>query len=142
MNIGGYVSLIESCVESGDLSVLAPLSVKDLIWVNVAQALKECRKTEQNAELISAAAKSLETIYMAICDCRDVALDSNLFLRLNAIRGVKGVKLNPFDTKLLPSSIAEEKKEEKRREQMTPEELAEEEYRDFMAGKQIRRKVT
>lgn len=134
--------MIESCVESGDLSVLAPLSVKDLIWVNVAQALKECRKTEQNADLISAAAKSLETIYMTICDCRDVALDSNLFLRLNAIRGVKGAKLNPFDTKLLPSSIAEEKKEKKRREQMTPEELADEEYRDFMAGKQIRRKVT
>lgn len=116
------------------------MSVRDLIWVNVAQALRIKRQGERELDLFSANRKTMETIYLAICDCRAIAIDSNSYLRIHALKGTKAKKLNPFDVKTLPSvAIEEERKEEERRKKMTPEEIAEEEYQAFMAGKTIRR---
>ena len=118
------------------------MSVKDLIWINIGQALKIRRSGERELERFKADLKMLDTIYLAICDCRELAANTNYFCRVAALKGTKVRKIDPFDTIQLPSvAVEEERKEAERRAKMTPEELAEEEFRDFMAGKKVRRKV-
>ena len=142
VSIGGYASLIESCVEAGDFSPLAPMSVKDSIWIRVGLALRARRDAEFDAERAKPRFKVLETLYLAVCDLREIALDTNYYNRFEALKSTKVRKINPFDTRLLPSvAVEEERKETARRAKMTPEELAAEEYRDFMAGKKVRRSV-
>ena len=115
------------------------MSIRDLIWVNVAQAQRVKRKIEQENALWTARFKMMEASYLAICDCRDLAIDTNFFVRFAALKGTKAKKVTGFDPKKLPSSyVEEERKEAERRAKMTPEELAEEEIRAFMAGKTIK----
>ena len=115
------------------------MSVRDLIWVNVAQALRIERSGKRDNDMWTAGFKVAETIYLAICDCRDLAIDTNFYVRVAALKGTKSKKLSPFDTKKLPSNYVEaERMEAERRAKMTPEELDEEDFKNFMAGKTIR----
>lgn len=116
------------------------MSVRDLIWVNTAQAIRVRRSGKQEVDLLSTKMKTMEMLYLAICDCRELSMDSNFYMRFSALKGSKVKRVKPFDEKNLPSNyVEEERKEAERRSKMTPEQLADEEFRDFMAGKTIRR---
>lgn len=116
------------------------MSVRDLIWVNIAQAIKLKRKQEQDIEQYKAQFKIQEMLHFILCDCRELLLDTNLYVRLNAYKDTKAKRVTPFDVKMLPSvCVEQEKKEQARRETMTPDELAEQEVKDFLAGKTVRR---
>lgn len=115
------------------------MSVRDLIWVNIAQAMKVKRNGRQECDLWTARFKMADTIYLAVCDLRDLMIDTNLYVRCAALKGTKNPKIAGFDVKKLPSNyVEEERKEAERRAKMTPEELAEEDLKDFMAGKTVR----
>jgi len=115
------------------------MSIRDLIWVNIAQAQKLKRSGRQECDIWTARFKMAETIYLALCDCRDLAIDTNFYVRCAALKGTKNPKITGFDTKKLPSNyVEEERKEAERRAKMTPEELAEQDFKDFMAGKTIK----
>lgn len=115
------------------------MSVRDLIWVNVAQAKKLKRKGEMERDLWDARFKMMNTTYIALCDCRDLLIDTNYYTRVTAYKDTKVKKVEAFNVKNLPSSyIEEQREEEERRAKMTPEELVEEDVKNFMAGKTVR----
>ena len=123
--IGGYVSLIESCVEAGDLSPLNPMSVKDLIWVNVCQSLRLKRKYEFEKVKHEVRLKDLEQLMLMLADLRAISYDTNGYVRIAAMSGTKARKVDMFRRDALPSiAIAKQREEEEKTKNMTPEELA------------------
>lgn len=123
---------------SGDFSVLAPMSVKDLIWVQVAQSLKVKYDHEQELARSKAYSQTAEAIYMAIIDAQEIARDTNWYAKIGALKeSPKAMrKIAPLNRKDLPSSILEaQRKEEARRAAMTEEERREDDVKRFMEGK-------
>lgn len=87
--------------------------------------------------------KKFQYLCLMIADLRAIALDSNAFTRISAMKGgTKKQKFNLFDTNILPSQIAEKEQEqkeyEKRRAQMTEEERRAEDVRSFLEGKKYK----
>ena len=101
------------------------MSVKDLIWVNVCQSLRmkhqyELEKVKREVQL-----KDLEQLAFLLADIRAISRDTNFFSRIAAIKGSKIRKIDPFPDAALPSvAIEEQRKEQEKTKNMTPEELA------------------
>lgn len=117
------------------------MSVRDLIWINVAQGLRVKNKAECEAEEFKAKWQMMDVMYTAICDCRQILLDSNMYVRAAALKG-SAKRIELFDINSLPSMSKERAKREaeeaERRAKMTPEEIAEQNRRDLLAGKVVR----
>lgn len=114
------------------------MSIKDLIWVNAAQAAKLEREFKLKADEAENRFKTAETLYLALCDIREVSRDTNLQMRMLVACKLGQKRVKAFDPKELPSiRIPEEKEEAERMAKMTPEELRQKQIDDFMAGKQI-----
>lgn len=102
-------------MEAGDLSPLAPMSIKDLIWVNVCQSLKlkskyEFEKAKREAEL-----KDLELVLFILADIRAITRDTNYFVRVNAVKGtVEFKKIKPMPDEAMPSVMIEKQREEEK----------------------------
>ena len=83
----------------------------------------------------------MDVMYTAICDCRQILLDSNMYVRAAALKG-SAKRIELFDINSLPSMSKERAKREaeeaERRAKMTPEEIAEQNRRDLLAGKVVR----
>ena len=91
------------------------MSVRDLIWVNVAQAQRVKRNGKLESDLWTARFKMMEMTYLAICDCRDLAIDTNFYVRCAALKGTKIKNLSAFDPKKLPSNYVDEERKEAER---------------------------
>lgn len=117
------------------------MSVRDLIWINVAQGLRVKNKAESEAEEFKAKWQMMDVMYTAICDCRQILLDSNMYIRAAALKGSSS-RIELFDINSLPSMSKERAKREaeeaERRAKMTPEEIVEQNRRDLLAGKVVR----
>ena len=112
------------------------MSVKDLIWVRVAQSILLKQKLELKKQEVEANVKCFEAINMTMADLRTLALDTNLFVRLNALKDTKAKKIKAFNIDDLPSVSAQKEEEEKKLlEKMTPEEL---ELYKFNKGERVR----
>lgn len=105
------------------------MSIRDLIWVNAAQAIRQKAENEARHQLEESRFKMLGNLYMAICDCRAIALDTNTCARAQVMKDLK-----VLDVENLPSNEAERRE---RLAKMTPEELHEQRIKDFMSGKII-----
>lgn len=126
-----------ACVEAGDLSPLMPLSVRDLIWVRVAQLVRRREALEGDAAKTKADFAVSRDIYLLLADLRSILIGSNFFGGISAFKeNPKLLKeLKPIDIDSLPSGIAAAKAEEERRSKLSPEEQREERIKDFLAGK-------
>ncbi len=117
------------------------MSVRDLIWINVAQGLRVKNKAESEAEEFKAKWQMMDVMYTAICDCRQILLDSNMYVRAEALKG-SAKRIELFDINSLPSMSKDRAKREaeeaERRAKMSPEEIAEQNRRDLLAGKTVR----
>lgn len=112
------------------------MSVKDLIWVRVGQNMLLKQKLELKKQEVEANVKCFEAINMTMADLRALALDTNLFVRMNALKDTKARKLKAFNIDDLPSVSAQKEEEEKKLlEKMTPEEL---ELYKFNKGERVR----
>lgn len=113
------------------------MSVKDLIWVNVAQGLKNKAQYEKELQIYKNKLELTETIHLTLCDLRDLLLDTNFYTRANALKETKS-RIDPFSIKNLTSTKVERKRrEEEKMAKMTPEERAEYEIQKFLAGEII-----
>lgn len=113
------------------------MSVKDLIWVNVAQGLKRKTEIENKEKEIKFNFDQMENVQLTICDLRDLLLDSNLYIKAHALKGATGT-VKPFNVKYLTSSrVAKKRREEEKMSKMTPEERAEYDIQRFLAGEII-----
>lgn len=113
------------------------MSVKDLIWVNVAQGIKRKEKNENEMQLYKNNVELAETFYFSLCDLRDLLLDTNFYTRA-AVRENFKSRLTSFDIKTLTSSRVEKKrKEDEKMEKMTPEQRAKYELQRMRAGEII-----
>ena len=85
--------------------------------------------------------RMIGVMYTAICDCRQILLDSNMYVRAAALKG-SGKRIDLFDINSLPSMSREraerDAEEAERRSKMSPEEIAEQNRRDLLAGKVVR----
>lgn len=117
--------MIESCVEAGDLSPLNPMSVRDLIWINVCQSLRLKRNYELEKVKREAHLKDLEQLALLLADIRALSRDTNSFVRFTAAKGTKARKVDLFPNDALPSvAIEKQREEQEKTKNMTPEELA------------------
>ena len=108
------------------------MSVKDLIWVNVAQGLKNKAKCENELQIQKNNVEIAEAIILTLCDLRDLAIDTNAFTRAN----IKCYE--PFKVKDLTSSKVDKKRrEEEKMAKMTPEERSKYELKKLLAGEII-----
>lgn len=129
--------MILSCVEANDFSPLSPMSIKDLIWVNVAQGKKIEKEYQKEFDLCKFNHEENEAIHLALCDLRDLALEIHLFTKCQAYSG-SGGKVKGFDVKKLTSQrTARQKEHEEKIKNMTPEERAEYDVQRFLNGEII-----
>lgn len=106
--------MIADSVALGDLSMLAPLSVKDAIWIEAERALA----AEENGKNESAKFKYLtdrfDRLEMYLSDARHLLTLAEFSARLAAVKGSKSVKkMKPIDPKTLPSVEMMKAKEER-----------------------------
>lgn len=114
------------------------MSVKDLIWVNVAQGLKFKREFEIKSKDIEHQFKIAEALHLALCDIREVSRDTNLFVRMLAAAKTGQKRIEGFDPKDLPSVRVEtERKEKEELAKMTPEQIRQKQKADLLAGKTV-----
>jgi hypothetical protein len=134
--------LIDCCVEHGDFSPLAPMSRKDLIWVQVAQKIKKEQEYEKEKSYMELENRKFQHISVMLADIQTILLDSNGYTRAIAFKDSKKRKIDPFDVTLLPSHVAQKEREQKeyeeRRAKMTDEERQEEDIKNFLAGKKYK----
>ena len=94
--------------------MLAPLSVKDAIWIETERSIK----AEEDGKGDSAKFKSLndrfDRIEMYLSDARHILTLAEFSARLAAVKGSKSVKkMKPIDPKTLPSVEMAKAKEER-----------------------------
>lgn len=112
------------------------MSVKDLIWVNVAQGMKLEKETQKEFDICKFNHEENEALHLALCDLRDIALEIHLFTKCQAY-GARG-KVKGFDVKKLTSQrMFRRKEDEKKMKNMTPEERAEYDVQRFLNGEII-----
>ena len=114
------------------------MSIKDLIWVNTAQGVKFRLENQARIDKAENNFKIVESLLFSICDCREIALDSNLQMRTFVAMQGGQKRVKAFDPKILPSiRIPEDREEAEKMAKMTPEELAQKQIDDFLAGKNV-----
>jgi hypothetical protein len=113
------------------------MSIKDLIWVNVAQGIILKEKNKNELDLFKLQHEENEAIHLALCDLRDIALEIHLFTKCHALKGTGG-KIKGFDVKQLTSQrLLRQKEHEEKMKNMTPEERAEYDVQRFLNGEII-----
>lgn len=127
------------CAESGDLSPLMPLSVRDLIWLRVAQLCAKREKAEAEAELEKARFETAKAMYLMLADLRQILMPTSFYCAVAAFKeSPKAMRdIKPIDPATLPSGLEAERLEAERRSKLSPEEQHELRVKDFLAGKKI-----
>lgn len=108
------------------------MSVKDLIWVNVAQALKLKQQYEKEEQLFKFHHEETESIFLTLCDLRDLALETHYYTKLHSL---KDAKTKPFSPKELTSSkVMRKRKEDEKISRMSEKEQEEYEMQLLLNG--------
>lgn len=106
-----------------DMSMLQPMSLRDLIWVEVERGVV----AEQEAKAEYDRAKYLhdrfDRLDMFLADIKHLDLMIEFYTRLNLMKGGKGIRnVKPIAAKSLPSTAMQQEKEDR---ELTPEQKAE-----------------
>lgn len=147
-SVGGYASLVSDAVAMKDLSILAPLSVKDMIWVEVERTLvaeDELHMETMRHRMLNDRFDHLE---MFLADVRHILTMTEFDARLAAVKGGRTVrKMKPIDPKTLPSvemakskeerELTEEQKAQRDREKMERTKLRMEHLRQMQEIQQL-----
>lgn len=114
------------------------MSVKDLIWVTVAQREKIKREVKNKTSELENNVKLVETLYLAICDVREIAGDTNLQTRLLVASKTGQQHISSYDPADLPSHrVEQQRRDAEERARMTPEQLRKKQREDLLAGKTV-----
>ena len=114
------------------------MSVKDLIWLSVAQREKNKREVLHKTSELEHNMKIAETLYLALCDIRELARDTNLQTRLLVASKIGQKHVYGYNTSNLPSfRIEHERKEAEEWAKMTPEQRRQKQREDLLAGKTV-----
>lgn len=114
------------------------MSIKDLIWVNVAQGLKIKRESEEKIKTFEIEHEMQQQTLLTMCDLRDLLLETHLYTKANALKGSKGSVSGFNIANLTSSKFEKEQKEQEKIAKMTPEELEEYEMQKLLAGEVLR----
>lgn len=97
-----------------DLSILAPLSVKDMIWVEVERGLAAEDEMQMETMRYKMLNDRFDRLEMYMADNRHILTMTEFDARLAAVKGGKSVKkMKPIDPKTLPSVDMAKAKEER-----------------------------
>jgi hypothetical protein len=113
------------------------MSIKDLIWVRVAQSIRAEEKSEFEIQKVKAEFEASEQIFMAIIDLQEICIDIDWYAKVAALKeSPKEMrKVSQIKRDQLPSAIMRKQREEAaRRAKMTPEERQAEDIKKFIAG--------
>ena len=102
--------MILAAVELKDLTMLAPLSVKDAIWLDCATALKRKEDITFENDKVKFIGEQFESLGELLMDVRHVAMHTDSFVQLSALKESKHAKINPIQHKDLPSHYLDEAK--------------------------------
>lgn len=109
-----------TCAETGDFSLLTPITLQDFIWVSAAKRILRKRDLEEEKEKLQLENEKNTLLHYSILDLKMIALDTNFFIRLNAFKGAKNAKCKPFDIANLPGiKYLEDKEEEDAMEKLS-----------------------
>lgn len=108
---GGYTGLVKTAVATGDLGILAPLSVKDAIWIDVERALRAKDDWEYKKTQMEYLGRRFDDLHLALLDNREVARSTNYFAQIAALKESKRAKFTYYESDNLPSVIAEKRRE-------------------------------
>lgn len=94
--------------------MLAPLSVKDAIWIETERALAAEENGKSESAKFKYMADRFDRIEMYLSDARHIMTLCEFSARLAAVKGSKSVKkMKPIDPKTLPSVEMAKAKEER-----------------------------
>ena len=112
---GGYVGLIKTAVATGDLSILAPLSVRDAIWIDIERGLMRKQELDYEQSKIDYFSRRFDDLYLALLDNREIARSTNYFTQIAALKEAKRPKFTYYEDSNLPSVIARKQREKEER---------------------------
>ncbi len=105
-----------------DMSMLHPLSVRDLIWVEVERGIVAEQEAKAEFDRSKYLHDRFDRIEMFLADIKHVSLLTEYGVRLNLMKGGKGIRtIKPIATKSLPSTAMAQEKEDR---ELTPEQKA------------------
>lgn len=119
---GGYASLIKTAVATGDMSFLAPLSVRDAIWLEVERWLAEKRRLDEERTRYEFLDRRFEMMYYMLIDNREVLRHADYFAQIAALKEAKRPKFEFFPQERLPSVVMEREREKAEQERKEKEE--------------------
>ncbi len=105
-------------VATGDLSILAPLSVKDAIWLDVERALRAKDEWEYKKSKMEYIGRRFDDLHLALMDNREIARSTNYFTQIAALKEAKHPKFTYYESENLPSVIAEKRREKEEAEKV------------------------
>ncbi len=113
------------------------MTVKDLIWVTVAQRLNQEQDFKQKEAFHSSVNSLVQSFYLMLADLREIMYDISTYTRLDAIKETR-TRFEALPLETLPSNRSDPEKEKARLENMSEEERQAEEIKNFLAGKKYR----
>lgn len=99
--------------------MLAPLSVKDAIWIDFAIAFKQKKEYDNEYSKIKFQSDQFEALYGLLLDVKEIGKHTNSYVQLAAIKGSKTGKINPIKDEHLPSHIINESRKKNEKTQNT-----------------------
>lgn len=106
------------------MSFLAPLSVKDAIWLEVERWLAEKRRLDEERTRYEFIDRRFEMMYYMLMDNREVLRNMDYFMQIAALKEAKHPKFEFFPHDKLPSVVMEREREKAERERKEREEEA------------------
>ena len=106
---------MKTAVATGDLSILAPLSVRDAIWIDIERGLKRKQELEYEQGKIDYISRRFDDLYLALLDNREVARSTNYFTQIAALKEAKHPKFTYYEEANLPSVIVQKQRQKEER---------------------------
>lgn len=99
--------------------MLQPLSVQDAIWLEVERERVAKETIEAEQDKINFLVERVDSLELLLMDLRYILVNSNVYIKLDALKEAKRRKIDVITDKELPSTIISE---HRRKAKMTEEE--------------------
>ena len=120
---------MKDAVALKDLSILAPLTIKDMIWIEVERSVVAELEAKAEGDKFKYLHDRFDRLDMYLADIKHLSLLIEYDARIDAMKESKGVRRQkPVDAKKLPSTAMEKAKKEV---EMTEEQKREAERKRF-----------
>jgi len=94
-----------------DMSMLAPMSVKDVIWIERERYNASVENNKETENKYKFAIERFEDLQLLLLDIREVSRNTNVFVKLAALKDSKRPpRIKPIKVEDLPSEIVSRRK--------------------------------